>query len=194
MKWDEKHQVRHAAICCWPKFMGRTIDGLRLCEHLNILGYTGSIGSLHAEAIIHDWQKAGWIECSPDGIHFRLTSKGREQFATWQEEDRLWSAGGTNEIPMAKRLVDGEPAQNLIKIHAVIGSSTVAGIHDPYIRTDSLKNILSLSGLGTTFSKSLRLLSAPGMKQTESISLINFLKQINAERSSNWEIRIYSAS
>ena len=191
---DKDHQVRHAAICCWPIFMWRTIDDLPLRKDLIHLGYDGCIGSIDAESIIHYWQQAGWIEFSPDGIQIRITAQGREQFETWKEEDRLWGTGDTNEMPMAKRLVAGEPARNLRKISAVIGSSTVTGIHDPYTRMDSLKNILSLSDWGTRFSPSLRLLSAPGIQPTESISLVNFLNQINTERSSNWEIRVYSTS
>jgi len=171
--------------------MSGMIDYLSLSEDLNRHGYDGCIGFMDAESIIRYWQTAGWIVFSPDGFQIRLTSQGREQLATWQDEDRLWVAGGSNEMPMAKRLVAGEPAQNLRKIHAVIGSATVAGIHDPYTRTDSLNNILSMSGLGTKFSPSLRLLSA-GMNPTESASLVNFLKHINAELSSNWTIRIHS--
>jgi hypothetical protein len=191
---DKDHQVRHAAIYCWPIFMWRTMDDLRLREDLNHLGYDGSIGSIDAESIIRCWQQAGWIEFAPDGVQIRVTSQGREQFETWKEEDRLWGTGDTNEMPMAKRLFAGEPARNLRKISAVIGSSTVTGIHDPDTRTDSLKNILSLSDWGTMFSPSLRLLSAPGIKPTESMGLANFLSQINTERSSNWEIRVYSPS
>jgi hypothetical protein len=161
---------------------------------LNHRGYDGSIGSIDAESILHHWQQAGWIEFAPDEIQIRITSQGREQFERWKEEDRLWGSGDTNEMPMAKRLVASEPARNLRKISAVIGSSTVTGIHDPYTRTDSLKNILSLSDWGTLFSPSLRLLSAPGINPTESISLVNFLNLINTERSSNWEIRVYSTS
>ena len=174
--------------------MWRTIDDARLRKDLNNLGYDGGIGSIDAESIIACWQQAGWIELSPDGNQIRITSQGREQFETWKEEDRLWGTGDTNEMPMAKRLVASEPARNLRKISAVIGGSTVTGIHDPYTRTDSLKNILSLSDSGTLFSPSLRLLSGAGIKPTESISLVNFLNQINAERSSNWEIRVYSTS
>ena len=192
--WDKDHQVRHAAISCWPVFMWRTIDHFRLREDLTHLGYDGCVGSIDAESIIHCWRQAGWVEFSPEGIQIRLTSQGREQFETWKEEDRLWGAGDTNEMPMEKRLVASEPARNLRKISAVIGRSTVTGIHDPYTRTDSLKNILSLSDWGTLFSPSLRLLSAPGIKPTESISLVNFLNQINTERSSNWEIRVCPAS
>jgi hypothetical protein len=191
---DKDHQARHAAICCWPLFMWRTIDRSSLREDLNHRGYDGCMGSIDAESIIHYWQQAGWIEFAPDGIQIRITSQGREQFETWKEEDRLWGTGDTNEMPQAKRLVAREPARNLRKISAVIGSSTVTGIHDPYTRTDSLKNILSLSDGGTMFSPSLRLLSAPGLKPTESISLVNFLNQINVERSSDWEIRVYSTS
>jgi hypothetical protein len=175
-------------------FMWRTIDRLSLREDLNHHGYDGGIGSIDAESIIRHWQQAGWIEFAPDGIQIRITSQGREQFETWKEEDRLWGAGDANEMPKARRLVAREPARNLRKISAVIGNSTVTGIHDPDTRTDSLKNILSLSDGGTMFSPSLRLLSAPGIKPTEAISLVNFLNQINAERSFDWEIRVYSSS
>src|SRR6185503_1593832 len=192
--WDKDHQARHAAICSWPIFMWRTIDRSRLREDLNHRGFDGGIGSIDAGSIIHHWQQAGWIESSPDGMQIRITSQGREQFESWKEEERLWGTGDTNEMPTTKRLIAGEPARNLRKISAIIGSSTVTGIHDPSTRTDSLKNILSLSDGGALFSPSLRLLSAPGIKPTESTSLVNFLNQINTERSSNWEIRVYSAA
>ena len=173
-------------------FMWRTIDVLRLSEDLTHHGFDGRLGSIDAESIIQNWQMAGWIESSPDALQIRITALGREQFERWKEEDRLWGTGDTNEMPMAKRLVVGEPARNLRKVSAVIGSSIVTGIHDPYTRTDSLKNILSLLDGGTLFSPSLRLLIAPGITPTESISLVNFLNQINTERASNWEIRVYS--
>ena len=70
---DKDHQVRHAAIYCWPIFMWRTMDDLRLREDLKHLGYDGSIGSIDAESIIRYWQQAGWIEFSPDGVQIRLT-------------------------------------------------------------------------------------------------------------------------
>ncbi len=111
---DKDDQGRHAAISCWPIFMWRTIDYLRLREDLNHRGFDGCIGSIDAEPIIHYWQQAGWIEFSPDGMQIRITSQGREQFETWKEEDRLWGTGDTNEMPMAKRLVAGEPARNLL--------------------------------------------------------------------------------
>src|SRR6266516_1997375 len=85
--WDKDHQVRHAAICCWPVFMWRTIDDLRLREDLNHHGFDGCTGSIDAESIIHYWQQAGWIEFSLDGIQIRITSQGREQFEMWKEED-----------------------------------------------------------------------------------------------------------
>ena len=172
--------------------MWRTIDSLRVREDLTLRGFDGRVGSIDAESIIHFWQQEAWIEFSPDGNQIRITSQGREQFEAWKEEDRLWGTGDTNEMPMAKRLVAGEPARNLRKISAIIGSSTVTGIHDPYTRTDSLKNILSLSDWGTKFCPSLRLLITQGIKPTESISLVNLLDQINAERSSDWEIRTCS--
>src|SRR5262249_707745 len=156
---EKDHQARHAAICCWPIFMWRTIEESRLREDLNRRGFDGRTGSIDAGSIIHHWQQAGWIELSPEGTQIRITSQGREQFERWKEEDRLWGIGDPHETPMAKRLVKGEPARNLRKVSAVIGSSTVIGIHDPYTRTDSLKNILSLSDGGTLFSPSLRLLS-----------------------------------
>src|SRR5881394_2431621 len=149
--WDKDHQVRHAAVSCWPIFMWRTIDSLRLREDLTLRGFDGFVGSIDAESIIHHWQHAGWIEFSPDGGQIRITSQGREQFENWKEEDRLWGTGDTNEMPTAKRLVAGEPARNLRRICAIIGSSTVSGIHDLYTRTDSLKNILSLSDWGSKF-------------------------------------------
>src|ERR1044072_7985475 len=118
--WDRDHQVRHAASCCWPMFMWRTIDVLRLSEDLTHHGFDGRLGSIDAESIIQNWQMAGWIESSPDALQIRITALGREQFERWKEEDRLWGTGDTNEMPMAKRLVVGEPARNLRKVSAVI--------------------------------------------------------------------------
>ena len=191
---DKDHQARHAAMSCWPVFMWRTIDDLHLRKDLNHLGYDGCVGSIDAESIIQYWQQAGWIEFAPDRDQIRITSQGREKFETWREEHRLWGTGDTNEMPQVKRLVAGEPARNLRKISAVIGGSMVTGIHDPYTGTDSLKNMLSLSDWGTRFSPTLCLLSAPGIKPTESIGLVSFLNQINTERLSSWEIRVYSES
>ena len=131
---------------------------------------------------------------SPDGMHVRLTPKGKEQFEAWNEEGRLWRTGETETMPLTKRLVAGEPAQNIRKIKNLIESSTVNGIHDPYTRAGSLETLLKLSDVGTKFGPSLRILGSPITKTTELTPLVGLLKDINTEKKTSWEIRTYVAA
>jgi hypothetical protein len=91
--WDESAQVRHAAKVVWPSLFGRDEEYLRLCERLRELGYDGCIASIHFESIIQAWRKADWVLLSPNGMHVRLTPKGKAQFAAWEEEDTRWEIG-----------------------------------------------------------------------------------------------------
>jgi len=188
---DEKAQIRHAAKCSWPALFGRDAEYLRFCERLRVLGYDGCIASIHYESIIQAWRKAGWVLLSPDEMFLRLTPKGREQFEAWNEEERIWRTGGTEAIPLTKRLIAGEPAQNIRKIKNIIEGSTVTGIHDPYTRAGSLETLLKLAEMGTKFSPSLRILGSPITKATERTPLVGLLRDINTERTTTWEIRTY---
>jgi hypothetical protein len=151
------------------------------------------VACLSAEDIISGWIRAGWAQLSPNRFEIRVTEAGEEQLEKWQEEDRLWNARGAETMPLKKRLVAGEPARNLRKIQNIIGSSTVAGIHDPYTTTGSLETMLKLADMGTKFGPALRLLGTPKPlhKATEKLSLVSLLKDINAERKATWEVRTY---
>jgi hypothetical protein len=192
--WNEKAQIRHAAKCSWPPLFGRDAEYLRFCERLRELGYDGCIDSLDYETIIQAWRQAEWVLLSPDGVFLRLTPKGKEQFEAWNEEERVWRTGGTESMPLTKRLIAGEPAQNIRKIKNVIEGSTVTGIHDPYTRAGSLETLLKLADIGTKFSPSLRILGSPITKATERTPLVGFLRNINSERTTTWEIRTYVAA
>jgi len=184
--------LRNAATSVWPMFKGRTIRYLELDEMLRMQGYDGFVASRDAFSIIEAWKDSRWIVFSPDGSELRLTPKGHEQLAFWEEEDRLWKNGGnTSEMPLAKRLVAGEPASNLRRIQSVIGGSTVNGIHDPYTTPGSLETLLKLADMKTKFSLMLRLLRPPVTKPTERAALVGLLKDINSERKTTWVIRTY---
>lgn len=164
---------------------------LELCRELQVLGCDGCVASLGAQDIILGWKEKGWIVYSPDRTELRVTDAGREQLATWEDEDRLWQTSGTERMPLTKRLVAGEPARNIRKIRHEIGSATVNCIHDPYTRADSLNTILQLADIGAKFSPSLRILGTLLTKATDKTSLARLLRNINMERKSNWEIRTY---
>jgi hypothetical protein len=174
--------------------MGRRAEYLRLCRDLRNLGYDGQIASFSAETIIDGWKKAGWIVFSPDRTELRVTDSGREQLAAWEDEDRLWQTGETEEMPLTKRLIAGEPARNIRKIRHEIGNGAVSSIHDPYTRADSLNTILQLADIGARFSPSLRILGSPLTKATEKTSLAGLIRNINTERNTKWEVRTYGTA
>lgn len=83
-------------------------------------------------------------------------------------------------------------ARNIARIKDLIGASTVEAIHDPYTQHGSLWTILRLADIGTKFSSTLRILGYPYNNATEKAFLIKFLKDINTQRKSRWEIRTYT--
>ena len=193
MQWDEEAQLRHSGMFTWPKFLtgGRRAEILRVRDRLQLLGYTGCVASLSADSILEGWKNAGWIEVSPNRTEIRLKADGEEQLARWQEEDRLWRSGETGELELPKRLKAGESATNLRRICQVIDQRTIECIHDPYTDEHALLNLLKLCELGASISLRLRLLRRPASgigRQT----LASFLRDINTERSSQWEVRTYA--
>jgi len=103
---------------------------------------------------------------------------------------------GPPPMPLKERLVAGEPARNLQKINAMIGTAVVTAVHDPYTTTGSLDTILKLADMGAKFSPSLRILGTEKTfsKSTEKKSFLGLLKDINSERKASWEARVYAAS
>lgn len=103
---------------------------------------------------------------------------------------------GPAPLPLKERLVSGEPARNLRKIKDMIGSATVTAIHDPYTTTGSLETILKLADMGAKFSSSLRILGTAKTlsNSTERKSFLGLLKDINTERKSSWDARVYSTA
>lgn len=103
---------------------------------------------------------------------------------------------GPDPIPLKERLVAGEPALNFRKIKDLIGGATVAAIHDPYTRTDSLETILVLADMGTKFSPTLRILGTAKAlsNSTEKKSFLRLLRDIHTERKAAWEVRCYPAA
>ena len=164
---------------------------MKLRSELELIGFHGMIASLSAESIIHGWKEAGWIKISPNGRELRLTEAGIEQFAQWKEEDSLWEQGATETIKLAKRLKAGEPATNLRKIAQIIGKEILTGVHDPYTDEKALETLQKLNGLGVKISKNLRLLTAPKAGKAAA-SVASFLRDLNAEMGSQWELRAYS--
>ena len=195
MTWDKSKQLRHAAQCSW-RFLrnGQRKNILDLRRELELLGYNGMIESLSAESIIHGWTKAGWVKISPNGIELRLTEAGIEQIAQWEEEDAIWDQGTTEMIKLAKRLKAGEPATNLLKMKQVIGNGILTNVLDPYIDEKALETLQKLKGLGVEISKNLRLLTASKAGKKAATSVTSFLRDLNAEMSSQWELRAYSST
>jgi hypothetical protein len=194
MEKDRNRQMRHAALCSWPKYLSdnRAMEVLRLHEYLQLLGYDGRIANMSAEAIVHGWEKEAWIDFSPDGFRIRLTPKGNEQWATWREEDHLWRNGSGESMDLPKRLKAGEPANNLRRIRDVVGSRVISCIHDPYTDVRALENLLKLSELGVRIDVQLLLLGAPTKNATLMATLAKFLcDDINTQNKNQWAMRTY---
>src|SRR5882724_9907945 len=194
MQWalmDEglKIQMRHAAMAVWPRLLNgeRAKVMLVIAELQDLHRYDSSVGF----SILAGWQNAGWIVYSPDENEFRLTAEGKEQFAKWKEEDRLWESGGRDDPEMPKRLKAGEPANNLRRICAVIANRAIASIHDPYTDIRSLENLLKLMGLGVQINKTLRILGSP-KAGVNLRALRQFLhNDLNVQNQGQWEMRTY---
>lgn len=188
-------QLRHAAQYSW-RFLrsGQRKDIQDLRSDLDLLGYRGMVGSLSPDDIIHGWAEAGWVRISPNGTELRLTEAGIEQFAQWEEEDALWAQGAPGEIKLAKRLKAGEPARNLRKIAQVVGNGTLTCVHDPYTDVKALETLQKMRDLGVVIAKDLRLLRAPPKAARAAASIASFLRDLNAEMSSQWELRAYAST
>jgi hypothetical protein len=195
VNWDESHQLRHAAQCSRLRFLrdGQRANILDLERELRNLGYDGMVAGLSAESIVQSWTEKGWVKISPNGGELRLTESGIEQFAQWEEEDALWERGTTEEIKLAKRLKAGEPATNLRKLAQVIESGTLVRVHDPYIDEKALETLQKLKGLGVDISKTLFLLTAPKTGKAAA-SVNSFLRDLNDEMGTKWELRAYSGT
>ena len=193
MQWDKDAQLRHSAICLWPKLLvgGRSEEILRIQDQLQLLGYDGCVESLPANSILEGWRKEGWVEVSPDRTQIRLMADGEEALARWQEEDRLWRSGVKGELELPKRLKAGEPATNLRRIAQVIAGREIQCVHDPYTRAMSVQTLLKLSELGTSIHSGLRILSSP-LSRIDGQTLASFLGDLNIERGSHWEARTYT--
>ena len=170
------------------------IDYGELHDLMVAFGMRNGIEFEPSQAIEFWVQQEQLLEVSSDHKQFRFTPKGIEIVEKWEDDMRLWNSGSNKPMPLVKRLDASEPARNIRKIKDIIGTSTVTAIHDPYTRAASLETIVTLADLETKFSRSLRILGAPLTKVTEKGSLINFLKHINTERNSRWEIRAYMAA
>ncbi|MDD5141390.1 MAG: hypothetical protein PHY43_14160 [Verrucomicrobiales bacterium] len=100
----------------------------------------------------------------------------------------------TEVIKLATRLKAGEPATNLQKIAQVIGKEALLCVHDPYIRVETLVNLQKLEGVGVVISKNLRLLTANKIGNPAKVAVVSFLKDLNTEMSSRWQLRAYTGT
>lgn len=100
----------------------------------------------------------------------------------------------TEVIKLATRLKAGEPATNLQKIAQVIGKEALVCMHDPYIRVETLVNLQKLKGAGVTISKNLRLLTANKIGNSAKTAIVSFLKDLNKEMSSQWQLHTYTGT
>jgi hypothetical protein len=121
-----------------------------------------------------------------------LTEAGIEQFAQWKEEDSLWEQGATETIKLAKRLKAGEPVTNLRKIKQIIGKGILTSVHDPYTDIKALETLHKLKSIDVGISKTLRLLTAAQKTSKAAALVASFLRDLNAELGSQWELRAYS--
>ena len=71
--------------------------------------------------------------------------------------------------PRSIRLKASEPASNLSKMCALIGSSSINAIFDTYLENKSLEALLNMSTLGVRISRDLRLLTSSSMTQAKSV-------------------------
>ncbi|WP_335076091.1 hypothetical protein [Nostoc sp.] len=70
--------------------------------------------------------------------------------------------------PTAVRLNEQEPASNLAKLVALIGSSSIEAIFDAYLDNRGLETILNMATLGINISTNIRLLTSTKMVQLSS--------------------------
>ena len=195
MNWDKSQQLRHAAQCSSLRSLrgGQRAYILDLERELRNLGYDGLVVGLSAEEIVQGWTEKGWIKISPSGSELRLTDAGAEQFAQWEEEDALWEKGTTEGIKLPQRLKAGQPATNLRKLVQIIESETLTGVHDPYLDEKALETLQKIGGLGVNISKAVRLLTVPKAEKAAA-SVNSFLRDLNIEMGSQWELRAYSGA
>lgn len=73
--------------------------------------------------------------------------------------------------PTTVRLNEEEPASNLAKLVALIGSSTIEAIFDAYLDNKGLETLLNMVTLGINVSTSIRLLTSTKMVQQPSSGL-----------------------
>lgn len=71
-------------------------------------------------------------------------------------------------VPTAVRLNEQEPASNLAKLVALIGSSSIEAIFDAYLDNKGLETILNMATLGINISTNIRLLTSTKMVQSSS--------------------------
>ena len=100
----------------------------------------------------------------------------------------------TEVIKLATRLKAGEPATNLRKIAQVIGKEALVCLHDPYIRVATLEHLQILEGLDVIISKKLRLLTTDKIGNPSKAATVSFLKHLNNEMSSRWQLRAYTGT
>src|SRR5258706_16029043 len=189
-------QLQIIARVVWPQFRDKPIKYSKFFDALLRYAIECGLGNIFdADSAIGYWKEhCEYLEVSPDGTEFRFTEHALKQMDEWNEQDRLWKLKlnpHMDSMPLARRLIAGEPARNLRKLKDVIGTSTVTGIHDPYTTAGSLETLLKLADIGTSLSPNLRFLRPPMTKVTERTTLLSLLKDINTERKSNWEIRSY---
>lgn len=97
----------------------------------------------------------------------------------------------TEVIKLATRLKAGEPVTNLQKIAQVIGKEALVCVHDPYIRIETLVNLQKLEGIGIIISNNLRMLTANKIGNPAKTAVVSFLKDLNTEMSSRWQLCAY---
>ncbi|MBE9585732.1 hypothetical protein IM792_14850 [Mucilaginibacter sp. JRF] len=85
------------------------------------------------------------------------------------------------------RLIAAEPASNKSKFRSMIGNRIVNAIFDPYFDAVALQNFLSLSRLGVTLNKNLRILLAEGRKAKTFDK--NFLQDFQKELEISAEVK-----
>jgi hypothetical protein len=92
--------IRNAAVYTWRYIIDAKGGQAEQWDFINSIRMAVVSGRpiIHEPIeILAEWQKAAWIEYSPDGSIIRITPSGIEQLQKWEEEDRTFIISGAHE-------------------------------------------------------------------------------------------------
>jgi hypothetical protein len=92
--------IRNAAVFTWRYIIDRYRGQAEQWYFINSIRemvLTGQSTILEPAELLFEWEKAKWIEYSPNGTEIRITPNGVEQLKVWEEEDRAFRITGAHE-------------------------------------------------------------------------------------------------